>query len=134
MPRYFPLRTNDDCVVGVARGLYPPLNDHCNRNDEAFADAASHFERPAVLLQLGSYFAAVYILPMGMDTAPFLARVAEILDTSAPLAPGDPLPEYDSLMALSLLELFDELGASVDPENLGNIKTVDELLALASLP
>lgn len=84
-------------------------------------------------LRLGRDFGADYILAMGMDTTPFLARVAEILDTSDPLSPGDPLPEYDSLMALSLLELFDELGKQVDPENLGNVKTVDELLALASL-
>jgi hypothetical protein len=68
-----------------------------------------------------------------METVPFLERVGEILDVSTPLVPGGALPEYDSLMALSLLELFDEIGKQVDAEDLGRVKTVDELLALASM-
>ena len=68
-----------------------------------------------------------------LDVTPFLARVSEILDVSTPLAPGDPLPEYDSLMALSLLELLDEIGKQVDAEELVGLKTVDEFLALSGI-
>lgn len=70
---------------------------------------------------------------MSMETTSFLVRVGEILDVSVPLTPGGALPEYDSLMALSLLELFDELGKQVDAEELASVKTVDALLELASI-
>jgi acyl carrier protein len=41
------------------------------------------------------------------------------------------IEEYDSLAALSLMAMYDELGVNVIPKDFRNLKRVKELVALA---
>ena len=69
-----------------------------------------------------------------MDIATFLAKVAEVLDYDREIVRGQNLEDidvWDSLGILSIVELLEELGADVDIDTINNLKTTDELIALA---
>lgn len=69
-----------------------------------------------------------------MDSATFLAKVAEVLDYDGDITRGQNLEDidmWDSLGILSIVELLEELGAEVDIDTINNLKTTDELIALA---
>jgi acyl carrier protein len=69
-----------------------------------------------------------------MDSSTFLAKVAEVLDYEGEIAPGQNLEDidmWDSLGILSIVELLEDLGAEVDIDTINNLKTTDELIALA---
>lgn len=69
-----------------------------------------------------------------MDSATFLAKVAEVLDYDGVLELGqslDTVETWDSLGILSMVDLLEELGAEVDIDALSNIASTDELIALA---
>jgi acyl carrier protein len=69
-----------------------------------------------------------------MDSTAFLAKVAELLDHDGVIEKGQSLEDldlWDSLGILSIVDLLEELGSDVDIEGLTNLKTVDELIALA---
>lgn len=69
-----------------------------------------------------------------MDSATFLAKVAEVLDHDGVLERGQSLESvevWDSLGILSVVDLLEELGAEVDIDALSNLETTDELIALA---
>ncbi|MGN6594494.1 hypothetical protein [Sphingopyxis terrae] len=69
-----------------------------------------------------------------MDSATFLAKVAEVLDFDGDITRGQNLEDidmWDSLGILSIVELLEELGAEVDIDTINNLKTTDELIALA---
>ncbi len=68
-----------------------------------------------------------------MDSATFLAKVAEVLDYDGDITRGQNLEDidmWDSLGILSIVELLEELGAEVDIDTINNLKTTDELIAL----
>lgn len=69
-----------------------------------------------------------------MDSATFLAKVAEVLEYEGEIGRGqnlDDIDMWDSLGILSIVELLEELGTEVDIDTLNNLKTTDELIALA---
>jgi hypothetical protein len=69
-----------------------------------------------------------------MDSTTFLAKVAEVLDYDGEIVRGQNIEEidmWDSLGILSVVELLEELGAEVDIDTINNLKTTDELIALA---
>jgi acyl carrier protein len=69
-----------------------------------------------------------------VDIATFLAKVAEVLDYDREIVRGQNLEDidvWDSLGILSIVELLEELGADVDIDTINNLKTTDELIALA---
>jgi acyl carrier protein len=69
-----------------------------------------------------------------MDSSTFLAKVAEVLEYDGEITRGqnlDDIDMWDSLGILSIVELLEELGAEVEIDTLNNIKTTDELIALA---
>lgn len=69
-----------------------------------------------------------------MDSTAFLAKVAEVLEHDGKITRGQNLEDiemWDSLGILSIVELLEELGAEVDIETINNLKTTDELIALA---
>ncbi|WP_257550900.1 hypothetical protein [Sphingopyxis sp. DBS4] len=69
-----------------------------------------------------------------MDSAAFLAKVAEVLDYDGEIVRGQKLEDidmWDSLGILSIVELLEELGAEVDIDTINDLKTTDELIALA---
>lgn len=69
-----------------------------------------------------------------MDSTTFLAKVAEVLEHDGVITRGQNLEDiemWDSLGILSIVELLEELGAEVDIDTINNLKTSDELIALA---
>lgn len=69
-----------------------------------------------------------------MDSTTFLAKVAEVLEHDGEITRGQNLEDiemWDSLGILSIVELLEELGAEVDIDTINNLKTSDELIALA---
>lgn len=68
-----------------------------------------------------------------MDSATFLAKVAEVLEYDGEISRGQNLEDidmWDSLGILSIVELLEDLGAEVDIDTINNLKTTDELIAL----
>lgn len=68
-----------------------------------------------------------------MDSATFLAKVAEVLEYEGEITRGQNLEDidmWDSLGILSIVELLEDLGAEVDIDTINNLKTTDELIAL----
>lgn len=68
-----------------------------------------------------------------MDSATFLAKVAEVLEYDGEINRGQNLEDidmWDSLGILSIVELLEDLGAEVDIDTINNLKTTDELIAL----
>lgn len=64
----------------------------------------------------------------------FLQAVGDVIETEQPLEAGRDLadyPNWDSLGILSLIDLFEEMGVTVDLEALAALKTTDDLVALA---
>jgi acyl carrier protein len=69
-----------------------------------------------------------------MDSATFLAKVAEVLDYDGEITRDQNLEDidmWDSLGILSVLELLEELGKDVDIDTINNLTTAEELIALA---
>lgn len=69
-----------------------------------------------------------------MDSTTFLAKVAEVLEYDGQIGRGQDLEDidmWDSLGILSIVELLEDLGAEVDIDTINNLKTTDELIALA---
>jgi acyl carrier protein len=69
-----------------------------------------------------------------MNSADFLAKVAEALEYEGTLSMGQSLDDvdvWDSLGILSVVDLLEEIGAEVDIDQLSNLTTVDELIAIA---
>lgn len=69
-----------------------------------------------------------------MDSATFLGKVAEVLEYDGEIARGQNLEDidmWDSLGILSIVELLEDLGVEVDIDTINNLKTTDELIALA---
>lgn len=69
-----------------------------------------------------------------MNSADFLAKVAEVLEYEGTLSMGQSLDDvdvWDSLGILSVVDLLEEIGAEVDIDQLSNLTTVDELIAIA---
>lgn len=69
-----------------------------------------------------------------MDSATFLAKVAEVLEYEGEIFRGQSVGDidmWDSLGILSIVELLEELGTEVDIDTINNLKTTDELIALA---
>lgn len=69
-----------------------------------------------------------------MDSTTFLAKVAEVLEYDGEIGRGQDLEDidmWDSLGILSIVELLEDLGAEVDIDTINNLKTTDELIALA---
>lgn len=69
-----------------------------------------------------------------MDSTAFLTKVAEVLEYDGGITRGQNLEDidmWDSLGILSIVELLEELGAEVEIDTLTNLKTTDELIALA---
>jgi acyl carrier protein len=69
-----------------------------------------------------------------MNSAGFLAKVAEVLEYEGILSTGQSLNDidvWDSLGILSVVDLLEEIGAEVDIDQLSNLATVDELIAIA---
>lgn len=64
----------------------------------------------------------------------FLQAVGDVIETEQPLELGRDLtdyPNWDSLGILSLIDLFEEMGVTVELEALSALKTTDDLVALA---
>ncbi|AJE98114.1 hypothetical protein [Pandoraea apista] len=69
-----------------------------------------------------------------MDSVDFLARIADALDYDGKLVKGQNLEEidvWDSLGILSIVELLEEMGVEVDINTINNLKTTDDLIAVA---
>ena len=69
-----------------------------------------------------------------MDSAAFLARVAEALDYDGVIETGQnltALETWDSLGILSIVDLLEEIGVEVDIDAISNLETTDDLIALA---
>ena len=69
-----------------------------------------------------------------MDSSLFLAKVAEVLEYDGEIVRGQNVVDidmWDSLGILSIVELLEDLGIEVDIETINNLKTTDELIALA---
>lgn len=70
-----------------------------------------------------------------MNSDAFLRRVAEVLDYPGPITPGQSLADidvWDSLGRLSVVDLLDELGVTVDLDALAEIETTDQLLVMVA--
>jgi acyl carrier protein len=69
-----------------------------------------------------------------MNSTEFLAKVADVLEYEGSLATGQSLEDievWDSLGILSVVDLLEEIGADVDIEQLSNLVTTDDLIAIA---
>ncbi len=69
-----------------------------------------------------------------MNSAEFLAKVADVLEYEGSLSRGQSLEDievWDSLGILSVVDLLEEIGADVDIEQLSNLVTTDDLIAIA---
>ncbi|HEY4252818.1 MAG TPA: hypothetical protein VGM87_16525 [Roseomonas sp.] len=69
-----------------------------------------------------------------MDSAAFLKRVAEALDHGGALTRDqafETIETWDSLGMLSIMALLEELGVDVDPEAVGALRSMEELIAMA---
>ncbi len=68
-----------------------------------------------------------------MKKEEFLELLAETIDTEEELSEqmslGD-IDEYDSIAILSLMSMYDELGAKVTPNDFKDLKTVADLIKL----
>lgn len=70
-----------------------------------------------------------------MTAEEFLQKVAAALDTPSELSTGQILEGvegWDSLGILSILDLLEQQGVSVDIDDLRNAQTTDDLLKIAS--
>lgn len=69
-----------------------------------------------------------------MNREAFLQEFAKCIDATSPPEPGQALAgieEYDSLAILNLLSVYDQIGASVSPEQIKAASTVEDLVRLA---
>lgn len=69
-----------------------------------------------------------------MKKRDFLELLKESMDREEDLEEEmllEAIEEYDSLAALSLMAMYDELGVNVLPEDFENLKTVKDLVTLA---
>lgn len=69
-----------------------------------------------------------------MTVDEFLSELSEALERDAPLARGEDLAEsgeWDSLAVLSVVDLFEQIGAEADLDAIGEARTTDDLVALA---
>jgi acyl carrier protein len=69
-----------------------------------------------------------------MNSAEFLVKVADVLEYDGILSKGQSLEDidvWDSLGILSVVDLLEEIGAEVDIEQLSNLVTTDDLIAIA---
>lgn len=71
-----------------------------------------------------------------MKSVDFLVRLAEALDYDGVLSLGQDLESiegWDSLGILSVIELLEEIGAKVNIDVLYQLKTTDDLIAVAGV-
>jgi len=64
----------------------------------------------------------------------FLEQLTQALERDAPLRRGQDLGEtgeWDSLAVLSVVDLFEQIGADADLDSIGEAKTTGDLIALA---
>ncbi|WP_345993154.1 hypothetical protein [Sulfurimonas sp. HSL-1716] len=69
-----------------------------------------------------------------MSEEEFLIRLAEEVQLDRPLNPDELLcdiPEWDSLAMLGALSVFDEIGASVEIDELENCVSIKDILTKA---
>lgn len=69
-----------------------------------------------------------------MTVDEFLERLTDAIEAETPLHRGQALDEvsvWDSLAVLAAVDLFEEIGAGVDLDNIGKAATTDDLIALA---
>ena len=69
-----------------------------------------------------------------MKSEDFLAKIAEVLEYEGTLSKGQSLNDidvWDSLGILCVVDLLEEIGAEVDIDQLSNLSTIDDLIAIA---
>lgn len=69
-----------------------------------------------------------------MTESEYLAELGAILDCPGPLVRGQRLGEletFDSLGVLNIMSLLDTLGLEVEPQQITEAETADDLIALA---
>ena len=69
-----------------------------------------------------------------MTVDEFLAQLTQALERDEPLQRGQDLGEtgeWDSLAVLSVVDLFEQIGADTDLDSIGEAKTTDDLIAQA---
>ena len=69
-----------------------------------------------------------------MTVGEFLKQLTGALERDEPLRRGQDLGEtgeWDSLAVLSVVDLFEQIGADADLDSIGEAKTTDDLIGLA---
>jgi hypothetical protein len=69
-----------------------------------------------------------------MTVDEFLAQLGDAIEAEQPLSLGQALDEaavWDSLAVLSVVDLFEQIGAEADLDSIGRAQTTDDLIALA---
>ncbi len=69
-----------------------------------------------------------------MTVDEFLSQLTDAIEAEGPLRPGQRLDEsavWDSLAVLSVVDLFEQIGADADLDSIGQAETTDDLVALA---
>jgi hypothetical protein len=69
-----------------------------------------------------------------MTVDEFLSQLTDAIEAEEPLRPGQALDEaavWDSLAVLSVVDLFEQIGADADLDSIGKAETTDDLIALA---
>jgi len=69
-----------------------------------------------------------------MTVDEFLKQLTHALERDQPLKRGQDLGEtgeWDSLAVLSVVDLFEQIGAGADLDSIGEAKTTDDLIAQA---
>ena len=69
-----------------------------------------------------------------MTVDEFLKQLTQALERDEPLQRGQDLGEtgeWDSLAVLSVVDLFEQIGADTDLDSIGEAKTTGDLIALA---
>lgn len=71
-----------------------------------------------------------------MNKDQFLIAVSEALDTEEPVSMSDKvsdIPEWDSLGILSLVDMLDEIGISIELDQFEDIETIEGFLSLVGI-
>jgi len=69
-----------------------------------------------------------------MTVDEFLSQLTDAIEAEEPLRAGQALDEaavWDSLAVLSVVDLFEQIGAEADLDSIGKAETTDDLIALA---